>query len=316
MFGEWLGRLRPRRPGSAIACRIRVEPLEERAVPAAFDFAGHGAFAPPPVAPVAVPLPQAVDFTAAPLLSGFDAILTARVRAIHALGRELGNRPDAFIKVGDSITAASTFLAPLGSPLYNPADPGVAGPFAALAPTVQFFRSPVGPGGQNSFNRTSLAARPGATVFTALASVQTEINAVRPSFAVIMLGTNDLAFTPPAMFQVGLSMLVQQLTAGGVVPILSTIPDVTFAGGVLRPKVFEYNQIIDQVAAQNQIPLINYWRALQGLPASGLTADGVHPNAYLGGAAFTPLGLQFGMNVRNALTLQALTAVRTVLAAS
>jgi hypothetical protein len=42
----------------------------------------------------------------------------------------------------------------------------------------------------------------------------------------------------------------------------------------------------------------------------------VHPNAYLGGAAFTPLGLQFGMNVRNALTLQALTAVRTVLAAS
>jgi hypothetical protein len=54
------------------------------------------------------------------------------------------------------------------------------------------------------------------------------------------------------------------------------------------------------------------------LPKLGLAADGVHPNTYYNGSAYracslTSVGLQYGFNVRNLLSLRALDRVKAIL---
>jgi hypothetical protein len=71
------------------------------------------------------------------------------------------------------------------------------------------------------------------------------------------------------------------------------------------------NGIIVRLAREYDVPLWDYWSALQALPNDGLSGDGVHPSypSIAGAANFTPDNLQYGYTVRNLLALQALDAV-------
>src|SRR5262249_37318929 len=119
--------------------RLRLEALEGRALPAA-------------------------DFRTLPEVPVIDAGMKRELRDLLAAGLELGNRPDVFIKVGDSNTQTVSPFAPLGSPAYDPADPRTAGAAAGAADTVRFFRAAADEVGDNSFNRASTAAIGGSTV--------------------------------------------------------------------------------------------------------------------------------------------------------
>jgi hypothetical protein len=81
-------------------------------------------------------------------------------------------------------------------------------------------------------------------------------------------------------------------------------------------RVDSINGIITNIADEYDIPLWDYWAALQSLPDDGLRSDGVHPSLAPAGqnANFTPRNLQYGMPVRSLTALQALDLVwRTVL---
>jgi hypothetical protein len=278
--------------------RLAVEQLERRDAPASFETL--------PVLPFSDP--AAVD----------------HARAIFARGQQLGRRADAFVKFGDSNTSRQTlvnsaYLVPLGVGTYNPHQSAFTSTYPELLDTWSAFRAPVA--GGNSFSRLGPGAAPGWTSGYALSGLPTELVATNAAIAFIMVGTNNIIGQDiglplsPAGFRTELHLLVQKLVAAGVVPIVSTIPDMAGSFAHLHGRVLLYNQIIADVAAHVRVPLWNTWRSLLTLPGFGLGLDGLHltvsPN---GGGSFYPIDLLFGQNLRNLQALQILDWFRETVA--
>jgi hypothetical protein len=78
------------------------------------------------------------------------------------------------------------------------------------------------------------------------------------------------------------------------------------------------NSVVRGLAQGRQVLLVDYYREMQKLPEFGLSTDGVHPNVATGKKAcdLTEDGLQFGYNLRNALSLQSLDRVRRLVEGS
>jgi hypothetical protein len=138
--------------------------------------------------------------------------------------------------------------------------------------------------------------------------IECEYRLVKPSVALIMIGTNDVRYTSAAEYQAQMRLIIQISLDRGVIPVLSTIPPLHRDWAVSRVEVL--NGIIVGLAREYDIPLWDYWSALQGLPNDGLSTDGVHPSVYTGHAAdFSQDYIQAGYTVRNLLALEALDAV-------
>jgi hypothetical protein len=172
--------------------------------------------------------------------------------------------------------------------------------------------------GNNSFTRLSVASH-GGWKTTDLLNPTTEplvneLLATRPAFALIMIGTNEAANVQDAAgYQARLIQVLQTVINLGVIPVLSTIPDLLIDGGAFEAGVPVDNQIIANVAAAFDIPLWNYWAALQGLPGKGLDGTGVHPNADPQGTGLlTSAARQYGFNVRNLTVVEVLNELRRV----
>ena len=133
-------------------------------------------------------------------------------------------------------------------------------------------------------------------------------------FAVVLLGTNDLHYRRGIeRFSAHYLQIVETLIDVGVLPILFTIPPKLNRRGVSDPKVSVFNHIIRVIAARERLPLVHFHQALLRLRNYGLRADGIHLNAYQGGCNLERLGLRFGQNLRNHLTLNALTNLKRYL---
>jgi uncharacterized protein YraI len=233
-----------------------------------------------------------------------------RAREIYLVGQQLGNRRDVFSKVGDSMTATSLFLTPIGdygAHLYN---------YAHLQGVIDFYVQTTART-YNSFGNKSFAASDG---FTSAALIENrnniaecpqmsplvcEYTMVKPAVALIMVGTNDVNNGVPAStYRGNLEVIVETSIDMGVIPVISTIPDSGLAA------VLDYNNAIRRVAQNYQIPLWDYWEAMQSLPNRGLSNDNVHPSS--GGpdtAIFAEGDLKYGFNMRNLTALMALDAV-------
>ncbi len=256
------------------------------------------------------------------IIPSIDASMKARLQGI--LNSSTRN-PKAFAKIGDSITESGSFLVDIGCNAYE------LGAHSALEPIVQYFRettftalSPTWCGGNgNSFNRASTSAQAGWTTGTALATgacgesfFRCEIKATNAGYAYIMYGTNDLERSDTTTFRSNLSRIVSETISLGTVPILSTIPP-RLDSAAMGALVAGYNQAVQEVGATYQIPVVNYWQALQNIGAAnnyGMDGDGVHPEAYQGGNAsiFTVEGLKSGYNVRNLTLLQMMEKMKRI----
>jgi hypothetical protein len=263
--------------------RPRAEVLEERALPSSYALT--------------------------PVVPEIDASEAARLESVLQAGLRQGDRLNVFARAGDSITISNEFLTPLATPS---AGTDLAGD-GSLDGTLDFFRSGQ-VGAQNSFSRTSTAAGAGWTSAEVLAALPGELAATRAAFVLVMAGTNDTVLgVTPEQFRQNLTRIVQAALDRGVVPVLSTIPDIPFAA-VLEAKVPAFNQVVEDVGEAMQVPVWNYWRAMQRLPGSGIGADRVHPSAAPdGGGDLTETGLLYGYNVRNLTALQTLDKLRRVL---
>jgi hypothetical protein len=248
------------------------------------------------------------SYTNTPVIPTIDAAEAFHLSQVIQRGQQLGNRLNVFVRAGDSITISNNFLTPLATPS---AGVDLAGD-GSLEDTLNFFRSGI-IGTQNSFSRTSTAALGGWTSANVLANLPGELAIAKPAFVLIMAGTNDtVAGVSLDVYKQNLTAIVQTALNAGVVPVLSTIPDILLTPA-LEQRQPDINQTIEDVGEAMQVPVWNFWRALQPLPALGISSDLVHPSvAPTGGGDFTPLGLQFGYNVRNLTALQTLDKLKRI----
>jgi hypothetical protein len=190
-------------------------------------------------------------------------------REIYRAGLALGRNPQAFSKIGDCESTPSWFL---GAFDKGPNDYHL-GEYDSLAEVILYF--------QGSFARDSVAARRGfnsSSVFSPLwadpaqcraneGPLECEYRLQNPIFAIIMLGSND--FGNPKAFEPNLRRILDYSIEQGVVPILATKAD-------NLEKDESINETIVRLAWEYDLPLWNFWAALQGLPDAGLQPDGAH----------------------------------------
>lgn len=248
--------------------------------------------------------PQGDNEGTPPTISG----VTAHSRQIFLASQAGGNRADVFSKVGDSISDAYYFLYPIGDNV------GKLGGHGGLNGVIGYFSSEKA-NTNNSFNNQSLATHGAWKVSDLLnpaaagggcdgrTPVVCEYEIVKPSVAIIMIGTNDCANnTPPDSYQADLAKVVDATLSHNVIPVLTTITWTTYCD------VTPFNQVITSTARSYDIPLIDYYTAAYGAPNHGISDDGVHPSypADNNSGDFSADHLTYGYNIRNLVTLQML----------
>lgn len=247
------------------------------------------------------------DRTQSPITPHVAAVL----RAIAAQASD--KQPTVFAKIGDSNTVSTSFMR-----CFAGSNVDLAG-HAELAASVDFFKVQVA-GGTTPYDRDSLSAVVGWRAAQALAGspspLQQEVTAIDPRFAVVMYGTNDIGWRDIFGYADNVLDIVDILSGQGVIPILSTIPprDDDVAADLWVP---HYNLVVRAVAQARQVPLVDLQRELLPLPSHGIGGDGVHLNTYNPAAGYRACnfgvdGLQYGYNMRNWITINALDRVKRV----
>jgi uncharacterized protein YraI len=227
---------------------------------------------------------------------------TATAHAIYRRGAAMGRDPHQLAKVGDCFTEHEYFLKNFTWGRYN------LGDFTALQPVIDYFGE--------SMDDLSYAASVGFVTGAVLdpiwanpevcqpdeSPLACEYRVHNPSVAVIMFGTQDVLLMTPEQFDTALRKVVRETIAANIVPILSTFP----SNVDMWDKALQYNKIVVNIALDFDIPLINLWLALEGLPNHGL-GDSNHLSFPLTTPAdLTEPNLTTGFPMRNLVTLQTL----------
>ncbi|GAB4556008.1 MAG: hypothetical protein OHK0023_27850 [Anaerolineae bacterium] len=225
---------------------------------------------------------------------------TGRAREIYARGLSLGNNPRTFSIVGDCQAVSEFFLGSFDNPkAYH------LGDYGYLQATITHF------GG--SFSRRNVTVDNGfnvASVFSEIwadprlcdateTPLDCEYRINKPSIVIISMET--IWAGDVAVYEGYLRQIITYWIDKGVVPILSTKAD-DIEGGHL------VNMTIARLASEYDLPLWNFWLAVQPLPNHGLTDDKFHLT--FGQSMFNdPKRLKAGWTIRNLTALQSLDSV-------
>ncbi len=213
----------------------------------------------------------------------------------------MGNNPRIFSRIGDCASAAPAFLTGFDRK-YN------LGEYAALQPAIDYFKG--------SFERPSLAAKAGLNTAGVLTTLWTDEQCLvneslldcqfrldKPSFALISLGTNEAYYVhrDPASFERNMRLILEATISKGILPILATKADNVEGDQSI-------NDTIARLAAEYEVPLWNFWLAVQPLPDQGMVEpEHLSSVSYANFTDFTiPHSLEYGMQVRNLTALQIL----------
>ncbi|MBN2386824.1 MAG: SGNH/GDSL hydrolase family protein [Anaerolineales bacterium] len=222
--------------------------------------------------------------------------VSARVQEIYLRGQGLGNNPAAFSKIGDCDATTTWFLGEFEGENYS------LGEYQYLQGVIAYFRG--------SYSRESIAVQRGFTAASVLTPLwadpeqcQTgetplgcEVRLHRPAYALILLGTNDV--NRPEVFERNMRQVLDTLIDEGVVPILATKAD-NLEGD------HSINVTIARLAYEYQLPLWNFWLAVQPLPNHGLQDDGAHLT-FAGNHFEDPVRMRAAWPWRNLTALQVL----------
>ena len=237
--------------------------------------------------------------------SPINNFLIERWKNIRSKGKNLNK--NYFSKIGASATKSKSFMHCFDSNFVK------FGQFNKLEETRQFFLSG-NAGGSSPFKRESLCSVSGWSAFKALdgdpSPVKKEFNSVRPQYAFIMYGTNDMGFKKPFRYAQNLLDLADFFLDRGSIPIFSNVMprDDKPAMDLWVPRV---NAIVKAVSQAKGVPFIDFHRELNKLSNHGLAGDKLHPSSYktkLGYRTcdFEKEGLKFGYNIRNLFSIQSI----------
>lgn len=195
--------------------------------------------------------------------------VSARAREIYQRGLALGNDPRAFSKIGDCQSIPSAFLGIYDTDRYS-----FAPEYQSLQETVDFYKG--------SFNREGESVRGGFNTAAVLIPFRANAEVCQPgespmacenrihnpSLVFISL---ELSFEgrTPDVYEKYLRQIIEYNLEQGTLPILATKADNVEGDHSI-------NATIAKLAYEYDLPLWNFWRAVQPLTNHGLDPDGFH----------------------------------------
>lgn len=228
-----------------------------------------------------------------------------RAREIFQAGIESGNDPTVFAKVGDCQNVPSMFLSIFDYPGYY----SLGEDYSYLQETIDWYRG--------SFSRESEAVRRGFNAASVVSAVwadpesceqgetplECEIRINNPSVAIVSLETWWAG--NPENYEKYVRQIIEGLLEHDILPIVATKAD-NLEGD------HQINEILAGLAMEYQIPVWNFWRAVQPLPGNGLLEDRFHLT-FDENHFDDPEALQAAWPWRNLSALQVLDEVRSEL---
>lgn len=229
--------------------------------------------------------------------------VSERAQEIYQIGLELGNDPTHFSIIGDCQNVSSYFLATFD----NPGDFSLGDEYANLQPTIDYY--------QGSFSRTSLAVKGGfnaAAVISPLRAdpkscnknespLDCELRVWKPSVVIVSMET-WWSEKPAEEYDKYMRRVIDRIIETGALPIIATKAD-NLEGD------HSINATIAQIAYEYDIPLWNFWAAVQPLPNHGLSPDNFHLT-FARNFFDDPVRMKSAWPWRNLTALQTLDAVR------
>ncbi|NLW72085.1 MAG: hypothetical protein GXY37_04240 [Chloroflexi bacterium] len=235
-------------------------------------------------------------------------MISDRAKQIYNEGIEKGLDPNVFSKSGDCQNITTYFLAVFEDPdQYR-----LGAEYAYLQETIYYY--------DGSFSRESMAVKGGMNVAAVLSPMRAnqtyckggespldcELRLNNPSIMLVSMEEAWGEQNSAANYEKYMRMILDKIIANGTLPIIATKAD-NLEGD------HRINETIVKLAYEYDIPLWNFWRAVQGLPNNGILADGFHLSH--GYNQFdNKYALQSGWPVRNLTALQVLDSVRRQLA--
>lgn len=234
--------------------------------------------------------------------------IAPEVCALYREGVALGHNPYGVTKVGDSNSAADTYLEPLAAGRYE------LGAHAYLLPTVELFAPHISL--ESKATRVGMNAMSVFDPFWSSSQCETgetplacEYRLNAPSFAVIMFGINDTRALNSEQYAAQIEQLVSETLDAKIVPVLvlfTASPDDPQAHQVER-----FNRITAEIAAEYDVPLVNLWAAARELTNGGVGSDNVHLTAPGGAIKLGDSVSSFGLSLHHLLVLNTLDMLRT-----
>ena len=192
------------------------------------------------------------------------------MREVYQRGLEMGNDPKRFSVIGDCQNVSSYFL----SVFDKPGEFALGEEYAYLQPTIDYY--------QGSYSRQSLAVKGGFNVAAILSPLRAdpklcnknespldcELRTWKPSVVFVSMET-WWSEKPADVYDKHMRHVIERILEKGAVPIIATKAD-NLEGD------HSINATIAQIAYDYDIPLWNYWAAIQPLPNHGLWEDGFH----------------------------------------
>ena len=196
--------------------------------------------------------------------------ISNRARLIYEYGLSLGNDPTHFSIIGDCQNVSSYFL----SVFDKPGEFSLGTEYSYLQPTIDYY--------QGSFSRKSLAVKGGFNAAAVLSPFRAdpkscnpnespldcELRTWKPSIVFVSMET-WWSEKPAAEYDKYMRKVLDRIIATGALPIIATKADNLEGNNAI-------NATIAQIAYDYEIPLWNFWAAVQPLPHHGLSPDGFH----------------------------------------
>ncbi len=197
--------------------------------------------------------------------------VSANAKAIYERGLEMGTDPDRFSKAGDCQNINTYFLS-----IFDDPDLYTLGPdYAYLQETIDHF--------SGSWSRESVATAGGMNVASVLSHywadkdrcestespLACELRLNDPSIVLISMEESWGSNNKVENYEKYMRQIIETVIESGAVPILATKAD-NLEGD------HQINSAIARLAYEYDIPLWNFWRAVQPLPQHGLLDDGFH----------------------------------------
>jgi uncharacterized protein YraI len=218
-----------------------------------------------------------------------------RMREIYQRGLAMGNNPRAVSRLGDCNSLNPFFLAPFDAGTYN------LGEYVYLQAVIGHFAG--------SFSREGVGVHGSTTAamifdptwadpdycFPDETPIACEFRLNRPSVVFVSFGTHD----DPLTFSDDLRAIADFAIANGVVSVFITKADI----------VNNNNTIMAAVAAEYQIPLLDFGAVAAELPHLGTREDGARLSYSFPLDFSDPDAMQTGHTVRNLMALQVLDAI-------
>ena len=192
------------------------------------------------------------------------------MRGVYEKGLALGNDSKHFSIIGDCQNVSSYFL----SVYDHPGEFSLGEEYAYLQPTIDYY--------QGSFSRKSLAVKGGFNVAAVLSPLRAdpkscnqgespldcELRTWRPSIVFVSMET-WWSEKPAQEYDKYMRRVIERILATGAVPIIATKADNLEGDHAI-------NATIARIAYDYDIPLWNFWAAVQPLPNHGLSPDHFH----------------------------------------